>query len=100
MKQLIARIDEDLHVRLKQKAADEGRSLNALVTEALERSASTAVEPHVRLERRAAERGVRLVRTRRRAGDAPDRASVIAATRGLGSFIDAKLDEDRGPRER
>ena len=35
MRQLIARIDDDLHRRLKERAAREGRSLNDLVTEAL-----------------------------------------------------------------
>jgi antitoxin FitA len=32
MRQLIARIDDDLHRRLKERAAREGRSLNDLVT--------------------------------------------------------------------
>jgi len=35
MRQLITRIDEDLHRRLKRRAASEGRSVNAMVSELL-----------------------------------------------------------------
>ena len=35
MRQLIARIDDDLHAALKERARAEGRSLNRLVTELL-----------------------------------------------------------------
>lgn len=35
MRQLIARIDDDLHRRLKERAAQEGRSLNDLVADVL-----------------------------------------------------------------
>ncbi len=38
MKQLITRIEPGLHARLKRRAEDEGRSMNAIVTEALEAS--------------------------------------------------------------
>ena len=37
MKQLLARIDERLHQRLRDRAARDGRSVNALVTEMLEK---------------------------------------------------------------
>lgn len=105
MKQLIARIDDGLHARLKVKAAQEGRSLNALVTEALEASASAGRGPDELIEQRAAERGIRLVSTRtpRRSGatsEAAARDVVIESTRGLGAFIDDCFDEDRGSRER
>ncbi|MBB4688541.1 FitA-like ribbon-helix-helix domain-containing protein [Amycolatopsis jiangsuensis] len=36
MRQLITRIDDELHARLKARAAAEGRTLNDLVTEALQ----------------------------------------------------------------
>lgn len=105
VKQLIARIDDGLHARLKLKAAQEGRSLNALVTDALEASASAGRGPGEMIEQRAAERGIRLVSTRtpRRsvaAGEAANRNQVIDSTRGLGAFIDDCFDEDRGSRER
>jgi plasmid stability protein len=35
VRQLIARIDDDLHRKLKERAAREGRSLNDLVTDVL-----------------------------------------------------------------
>jgi antitoxin FitA len=35
VRQLISRIDDDLHRRLKERAAREGRSLNDLVTDVL-----------------------------------------------------------------
>ncbi|MGH2934160.1 MAG: FitA-like ribbon-helix-helix domain-containing protein [Gaiellaceae bacterium] len=40
MRQLIARIDDDLHARLKERAAAEHRSVNSLVTELLENGVS------------------------------------------------------------
>jgi len=36
VKQLIARIDDELHARIKAKAADEGRTMNEVVVRALE----------------------------------------------------------------
>src|SRR5438128_810970 len=38
MRQLITRIDDDLHHRLKRRAAVEGRSLNAMVSDILRRA--------------------------------------------------------------
>src|SRR5690242_4509077 len=35
MRQLIARVDDDLHARLRERAAHEGRSVNTLVNEIL-----------------------------------------------------------------
>lgn len=40
MRQLITRIEDDLHARLKERAAAERRSVNALVTELLENGVS------------------------------------------------------------
>lgn len=41
MRQLIARIDDDLHSRLKRRAAVEGRSVNAMVSDILRRAVVT-----------------------------------------------------------
>ncbi len=38
MRQMITRLDDDLHEALKRKAKTEGRSLNALVIDVLSRS--------------------------------------------------------------
>ena len=51
MRQLITRIDDALHARLKARARDERRSVNALVTELLE-SAVPEENPRERLRRR------------------------------------------------
>jgi plasmid stability protein len=57
MRQLIARIDDDLHRRLKERAAREGRSLNDLVTEAL---AAAADDESAAFRRRLARSGLRV----------------------------------------
>ncbi|MCP9491458.1 MAG: toxin-antitoxin system HicB family antitoxin [Solirubrobacteraceae bacterium MAG38_C4-C5] len=99
MKQLIARIDDDLHARLKQRAAFEGRSLNALVTETLEGAAPPREEtPQAWLRRRAHERGVRLLGPADQPSDPAELDRVIEANRGLGPFIDEFIEEDRRDR--
>lgn len=98
MKQLIARIDEDLHARLKARAASEGRTLNAMVTEALEQVAPREETPRQRLMRRAREEGIDLVFSDAEPPDPDERERIIEMTRGLGPFIDEFLDEDRRDR--
>jgi len=98
VKQLITRIDEELHARLKGRAASEGRSLNALVTEALEGAAPAEESPQEWLRRRARERGVQLLEPTRPPMDPEERERIIEANRGLGPFIDEFLDEVRGPK--
>jgi plasmid stability protein len=58
MRQLIARIDDDLHRRLKERAAREGRSLNDLVTEAL---AAAADDESAAFRRRLDRSGLRVL---------------------------------------
>jgi len=57
VRQLITRIDDDLHRRLKERAREEGRSLNALVTQILEEAVPDE-SPRARLRRRLRERGM------------------------------------------
>jgi len=76
-----------------QRAKREGRSLNSLVTEALEAAAAGE-------DRRSAfrERARRLGLLANRPGPPPDpaaRARVIEATRGSGSFVSEDLLRDR-----
>jgi len=59
MKQLITRIDPDLHARVKRLAAEEGRSVNALVTDLLQHA--TDGEDRRAALRRRLEREGRLV---------------------------------------
>lgn len=96
MKQLIARIDDRLHARLKERARIEGRSLNALVTEAL-KQAAPELSPRERFRER--------LRAMGRLYEPPDpprptisREEVIARTRGAGRAVLDALDADRGPR--
>ena len=53
MRQLIARIDEGLHERLKHVARREGRSLNSIVIESLERTVAERDRPETPLEWKA-----------------------------------------------
>ncbi|MGH3426995.1 MAG: FitA-like ribbon-helix-helix domain-containing protein, partial [Mycobacteriales bacterium] len=53
MKQLISRIDDDLHQRLKRRATQEGRSLNDFVAEVLARAVADERESFARLLERS-----------------------------------------------
>lgn len=93
MRQLIARIDDDLHGRLKARARSEGRSLNALVAEVL----AAAAGDDRQSVRASLERRGRLVvppQPRR----APSRAAALRATRGAGTSASASLEADRADR--
>jgi plasmid stability protein len=58
VRQLIARIDEDLHRRLKERAAREGRSLNDLVSDVL---AAAADDEAASFRRRLDRSGLRVL---------------------------------------
>ena len=92
MKQLIARIDEDLHARLKARAAAEGRSLNALVVDALEAAAGSA---DGRAQVRARVRAAGLLVVPPRPAGAGLRERVLAMTRGAGTVASEALAADR-----
>lgn len=95
MKQLITRIDEDLHRRLKTQAAAEGRSLNALVTEVLE----AAVAPRSGRERlRERARIAGLLEEPSAPGAPPSMEEILAMTRGAGEVFTEALADIRGPR--
>lgn len=93
MRQLIARIDDELHARLKARAAAEGRSLNDLVSEALAAAVGHRLSREgVRARAQSAGLLARVPGSRRPV----DREAVIESTRGLGSAVSAALDADRG----
>lgn len=93
VRQLIARIDDDLHDRLKARAAAEGRSLNALVAEVL----SAAVAPtNASVRAELARRGRLVVPPVSRRP--PGRAAALRATQGSGSAGSEALAEDRARR--
>ena len=96
MRQLIARIDDSLHARLKARAHDEGCSVNKLVTGILEEAVPDE-SPRERLRRRLRAEG-RLVEIEA-SPNAPTRDEVIEMLRGdAGRAVLAAFEEDRKKR--
>ncbi|HZD71701.1 MAG TPA: toxin-antitoxin system HicB family antitoxin [Actinomycetes bacterium] len=92
MRQLIARIDDDLHERLRSRAEAEGRSMNGLVTEIL-RSAVAPLDAREAVRSRLRRRSLQVVPPRR--GPVPSRDAAIASTRGAGRAASAALAAER-----
>lgn len=95
VRQLIARIDDELHARLKTQARAEGRSLNALVTELL-RAGIARNETEARVRARLRTSDLRVLP--RIEGRVPSRDAAIRATRGVGSAASQALSADRRSR--
>lgn len=94
MKQLIARVPEDLHARLRRRARGEGRSLNALVNEVLQEAAPPARTPGEDVLQRLRAAG-RLVELSPPKGPVPSLDEVIEMNRGIGPFIVDQIIADR-----
>lgn len=96
MRQLITRIDDSLHARLKARARDEGRSVNTLVAGILE-EAVPEESPRERLRRRLRAEG-RLVEVEV-PPNAPSLDEVREMLRGdAGRAVLEALEEDRKKR--
>ncbi len=95
MRQLIARIDDELHRRLKERAAAEGRSMNSLVVELL-RAAVAGDDPRARVGARL--RAAGLLVQPRRPEEVPSLDEVVAATRGAGRAVSEALEAERRAR--
>ncbi|MDQ3987991.1 MAG: toxin-antitoxin system HicB family antitoxin [Actinomycetota bacterium] len=93
MKQLITRIDDDLHRRLKERAAEQGRSLNDLVSSVL---AAAVQDDTASLRRRIDRSGLRVVPPQPPARRS--REAVIERQRGSGRAVSEALAADRGLR--
>lgn len=94
MRQLIARIDDGLHRRLKLRAGAEGRSVNAVVTELLQAGlAADRGDPVAERIRRAGIRVIPLVE-----GRPPSRDAAIRATGGAGRTASEALGRERAAR--
>ena len=92
MQQLITRIDQDLHRRLKQRAAAEGRSVNAMVVDILQNAVHANDERElVRARIRALGRRAHVPRPRK----VPSRDRISALTRGLGTAASDALMAER-----
>lgn len=95
MKQLITRIDDELHARVRHKAADEGTSVNELVKNLLE-AAVRQSETVPQWKARMSDAG-RVV-TIEPDGPAPGRDRVAQLLQGAGSDIDEHLEWSRAER--
>lgn len=96
MRQLITRIDDDLHARLKDVAQRQGRSVNSVVVEALETVAGEPVDPGAALRRRLADLGMLVVPPK--PDSAPTREELAAESRGTGRAVTDALFAERDER--
>jgi len=95
MRQLLTRIDDDLHRELKRRAAAEGLSVNRLVTEPRRRSVAGQDKRellHARL--RALGRGANIPRPKR----ALSLDAIERLTRGAGPIVSKALEDERARR--
>jgi plasmid stability protein len=95
MRQLITRIDDRLHARLKERALQQGWSLNALVVEVLEQALADE-RSRIGVRERARRSG-RLVCPPSPAR-VPSRRAVEDATRGAGTVASEALAAERAIR--
>ncbi len=95
MRQLLARIDEELHARLKERAAAEGSSLNSLVVSILR--AATIEETTPAGVRDRARRTGRL-QVPPRPSYVPSWAEITEATSGAGKAVSDALAAERATR--
>jgi plasmid stability protein len=93
VKQLIARIDDELHAQLKTRAEAEGRSMNDLVTEAL-RGVVAKTESRAEWKQRLIAEGkiVHVEPTAR----VPSLDEIEDLSRGWGTAVSEALDWTRG----
>jgi plasmid stability protein len=93
VKQLITRIDDELHARLKARAEAEGRSMNDLVTEVL-RGAVAKAETRAEWSARLIAEG-KLI-TFEPEAEAPGHDRLEELSRGWGTAVSEALDWTRG----
>ncbi len=93
MRQLIARVDERLHQRLKSRASAEGRSMNAVVNDLLDKGLS-GTDEQARLDSYLRSRGLLYVPPAPRRPPL-SRDEVIRSTRGWGTAVSEALEAER-----
>jgi len=92
MRQLITRLDDELHRELKRRAIAEGRSVNALVTELIRRGiAGNDKKELLRARLRALGRSSNIPRPKK----AASLADVLKLTRGTGTTVSEALAAER-----
>ncbi|MDN3239763.1 FitA-like ribbon-helix-helix domain-containing protein [Glycomyces tritici] len=102
MKQLLLRVDDDLHARLTERAKREHRSVNAIANEILsvigEKDGRTATE---KVRAKAAALGMlapplKVAKEPTATRDVEAlRARVLESMRGVGPILDQMFEEDR-----
>ncbi|MER6829983.1 hypothetical protein ABT352_28640 [Streptosporangium sp. NPDC000563] len=96
MKQLLLRIDDDLHRRITRRARRTGRSINATAGEILAHGVSDeALDARAELRARARRLGVLAERPPSPPVTEADRERALAATEGAGPVLDDLWAEGR-----
>ncbi|MFI6450748.1 FitA-like ribbon-helix-helix domain-containing protein [Streptosporangium amethystogenes] len=96
MKQLLLRIDDDLHQRITRRARRTGRSINATAGEILAHGVSDeALDARAELRARARRLGVLAEQPPAPPVTEADRERALAATRGIGPILDELWAEGR-----
>ncbi len=100
MKQLLLRVPDDVHRRITARARREGRSVNALATELLDKAADAdGPDRMARLRARATELGIHRPVPKPEATPV-DRDEALREMRGVGPIADRLIAEDRGRLDR
>lgn len=98
MKQLLLRVDDQLHARLTAEAKSTGRSVNSLANEVLAKAVGQSTSRRERLNQRLRELGIVDMNW----GDLPQptytRADALAESRGMGPSAEDAIDYERDPR--
>ncbi|MGI8426380.1 MAG: toxin-antitoxin system HicB family antitoxin [Actinomycetota bacterium] len=95
MKQLIARIDDDLHRRLKAVAKQEGRSVNSFVNEVLFESVSAGSD-NAQIARRLELKTRRVIPPQ--PARVPSRRAISKLTKAAGTAVSEALSDQRSSR--
>ncbi|MFC4336449.1 toxin-antitoxin system HicB family antitoxin [Salininema proteolyticum] len=100
MRQLLLRVDDELHARLAARAREEGRSINAIANEVLALIGNDhRTSRRERVRARALSLGILANRHALPDPQAdPDdlREKAIRSMRGAGEIADSLIEEDRG----
>ena len=95
MKQLLLRVPDEVHQRLATRAAEQGRSVNALATEILDTATDgETLDRRARLRARAAALGM-LHSTPAPPVSPERRRRILEATRGWGPLADDLIAYER-----
>ncbi|GGL21907.1 FitA-like ribbon-helix-helix domain-containing protein [Planomonospora parontospora] len=96
MKQLLLRIDDDLHQRITRRAQRTGRSINATAGEILARGVSDEVlDARAELRARARRLGVLADPLPSTPVAEAERERALSSTKGLGPILDTLWAEGR-----